>query len=394
MSEPDVPEILQKPIRLLLVAPALRILGGQAVQANYLLEHLRREAMFEVGFVAHNPRLPGPLRLLQSIKYVRTIITSLLYCINLLIQVPKYDIVHVFSASYLSFLLAPMPAIVVARFFGKKVILNYRSGEAEDHLRSWPRTAVPIMKLADELIVPSSYLVEVFNKFGLRASPIANIIDPERFKFRERRPLLPIFFSNRNLYPLYNVACILRAFGKIQERFPDARLIIAGDGSQRSSLESLATQLKLQNVEFRGRIASHKMNELYDEAHIFLNSSNIDNMPGSILESFASGMPVVSTSAGGIRCIVSHGSTGLLVPRNDHEGMASFAIKLLESPELASSLALNAYKECSAYTWAAVRKDWLAAYTRLATGMKRSGTSAGSGLLVNPNPFQGAAEEG
>lgn len=394
MSEPDVTDTLEKPIRLLLVAPALRILGGQAVQANYLLEHLHREAMFEVGFVPHNPRLPGPLRLLQSIKYLRTIITSLLYCINLLIQVPKYDIVHLFSASYLSFLLAPMPAILVARFFGKKVILNYRSGEAEDHLRSWPRTAVPIMKLADELIVPSTYLVEVFNKFGLRAFPIANIIDPERFKFRERRPLLPIFFSNRNLYPLYNVACILRAFAKIQERFPEARLIIAGDGSQRSSLETLAKQLKLENVEFRGRIAPHKMNELYDEAHIFLNSSNIDNMPGSILESFASGLPVVSTSAGGIRCIVNHGSTGLLVPRNDHEGMASFAIKLLESPELASSLAHNAYKECSAYTWPAVRRNWLAAYARLAGRQARTGTSAGSGLMGDPNPFLGAAEEG
>ena len=386
MSEPDLPEILEKRIRLLLVAPALRILGGQAVQANYLLEHLRGEAMFEVGFVAHNPRLPGPLRLLQSIKYLRTIITSLLYFINLLIQVHKYDIVHVFSASYFSFLLAPMPAILVARFFGKKVILNYRSGEAEDHLRSWPRTAVPIMRLADELIVPSSYLVDVFKKFGLRASPIANIIDPERFKFRERRPLLPIFFSNRNLYPLYNVACILRAFAKIQQRFPDARLIIAGDGSQRSWLESLAQQLKLQKVEFRGRIAPHRMNELYDEAHIFLNSSNIDNMPGSILESFASGMPVVSTSAGGIRCIVKHGSTGLLVPRNDHEGMASFAIRLLESPELASSLAHNAYKKCSAYTWPAVRKDWLAAYARLASG-EASSTSAGSGLIVDSHPF-------
>jgi len=394
MTEPDVPEILDRPIRLLLVAPALRILGGQAVQANYLLEHLRREPRFEVGFVPHNPRLPGPLRLLQSVKYLRTIITSLLYCINLLIQVPKYDIVHVFSASYLSFLLAPTPAILVARFFGKKVILNYRSGEAEDHLRSWPRTAVPIMKLADELIVPSSYLVDVFNKFGLRASPVANIIDPDRFKFRERQPLLPIFFSNRNLYPLYNVACILRAFAKIQQRFPDARLIIAGDGSQRSSLEALAQQLRLQNVEFRGRIDPHKMNELYDEAHIFLNSSNIDNMPGSILESFASGMPVVSTSAGGIRCIVNHGSTGLLVPKNDHEGMASFAIKLLESPELASLLAHNAYKECSAYTWPAVRSDWLAAYARLVGRQARTGTSTGSELMVDPNPFQGAAEEG
>jgi L-malate glycosyltransferase len=383
----------EKPIRLLLVAPALRILGGQAVQANYLLEHLRHEPQFKVSFVPHNPQLPGPLRLLQSIKYVRTIVTSLVYCINLMIQVPKHDVIHTFSASYFSFLLAPTPAILIARLFGKKVVLNYRSGEAEDHLRSWPRTAVPIMKLADELIVPSRYLVDVFSKFGLRASPVANIIDPDRFRFRERRPLLPIFLSNRNLYPLYNVACILKAFAIIQKKFADAKLIIAGDGSQRSMLESLARELKLQHIEFRGRVASNRMNELYDEAHIFLNSSNIDNMPGSILESFASGMPVVSTSAGGIRCIVTHGKNGLLVPRNDHEGMASLAIRLLESPELATSIARNAYEECSAYTWPAVRETWLAAYIRLAGRKTSLDTRGNAGEMVHSGPFQGAVEE-
>src|SRR5688572_28922919 len=372
-----------KPIRLLLVAPALRILGGQAVQANYLLDHLSHEPDFKVSFVPHNPRLPGPLRLLQSIKYVRTLVTSFVYCINLLIQVPRHDIVHTFSASYLSFLLAPAPAILIARFFGKKVVLNYRSGEAEDHLRCWPRTSVPIMRLAYELIVPSQYLVDVFWKFGLRASAVANMIDPSRFKFRERKPLRPIFLSNRNLYPLYNVACILRAFAKIQERFPEARLIIVGDGSQRSMLKSLARELKLQHVEFRGRVAPHKMHELYDEAHIFLNSPNIDNMPGSILESFATGMPVVSTSAGGIRCIVTHERTGLLVPRNDHKAMAAWAIRLLESPELASSIARNAYEECAGYKWDAVREKWLAAYTRLAGRETSAGSPVVAGQMIH-----------
>lgn len=356
----------EKPIRLLLVAPALRILGGQAVQANYLLQHLSREPGFEVNFVPHNPRLPGPLKLLQKIRYVRTLVTSFVYCLNLLIKIPQHDVVHTFSASYLSFLLAPTPAILIARLFGKKVILNYRSGEAEDHLRTWPRTSLPIMRLADELIVPSQYLIDVFAKFGLRATAVANIIDQNRFRFHERKPLLPIFFSNRNLYPLYNVACIVRAFAKIQQRFPEARLIIAGDGSQRPSLEALARELKLQNVEFRGRVAPNRMHELEDQAHIYLNSSNIDNMPGSILESFASGMPVITTSAGGIKCIVTHEKTGILVPKNDHEAMASWAIKLLEAPEFAAAIARNAYEECTAYTWEAVRASWLAAYARLA----------------------------
>jgi glycosyltransferase involved in cell wall biosynthesis len=355
-----------EPIRLLLVAPSLRILGGQAVQANYLLQHLRREPMFKVSFVAHNPRLPGPLRLLQRIKYVRTIVTSFVYCVNLLWNVPKQDVIHVFSASYFSFLLAPTPAILIARLFGKKVVLNYHSGEAEDHLRSWPRTAVPIMKLADEVIVPSRYLVDVFRKFDLRATPIANIIDVDHFKFHERKPLRPIFLSNRNLYPLYNVACIVRAFAIIQQKFPQAKLTIAGDGRQRTALEGLVRELKLRNVEFYGLVSPDKMSQLYDDAHVFLNSSNIDNMPGSILESFASGLPVVSTNAGGIPYIITHERTGLLVPKNDHEAIAAWAIQLLESPALAESIARAAYEESPAYTWEAVRETWLAAYMELA----------------------------
>ena len=370
MNEPKPPRADPdpegKPIRLLLVAPSLRILGGQAVQANYLLQHLSREPMFEVSFVAHNPRLPGPLRLLQRIKYVRTIVTSLVYCLNLLLTVPKQDVIHVFSASYFSFLLAPTPAIFIARLFGKKVILNYHSGEAEDHLRCWPRTSVPIMRLADEVIVPSPYLVDVFRKFGLRATAVANIIDVDRFKFRERKPLQPIFLSNRNLYPLYNVACIVRAFAIIQQKFPKARLRIAGDGRQRAALEALVRELKLREVEFYGLVAPEKMSDLYDEAHVFLNSSNIDNMPGSILESFASGLPVVSTNAGGIPYIITHERTGLLVPKNDHDAMASWAIHLLESPALAESIAHNAYDESPSYTWEAVRETWLEAYMQLA----------------------------
>lgn len=382
-------EFTEKPIRILVVAPSLRILGGLALQAKYLLEHMCREPLFQVTFVPHNPRLPGPLRLLRKIRLLRTILTSIVYCTYLMVRVRRHDIIHVFSASYYSFLLAFVPAILIGRFFGRKVMLNYHSGKAEGHLRYWTRTAVPIIKLADELIVPSHYLVEVFSKFGLRAHVISNVLD-ERFKFRERQTLRPIFLSNRNLYPLYNVACILRAFARIQQKFPDAKLTIAGNGSQRTELESLARELKLRNVEFRGRVAPEKMWGLYDEADIFLNSSNIDNMPGSILESFACGTPVVSTNAGGIRWIVSHGETGLLVPKNDDEAMASLAIRLLESPELAQSLARNAYQECPAYKWEAVREKWLTAYQRLAGREASAGTRVDAGQMMHSRPFQGA----
>ncbi|HSE32183.1 MAG TPA: glycosyltransferase family 4 protein [Pyrinomonadaceae bacterium] len=352
-------------VRVLIVAPSLQIRGGQAVQAQHLVRHLSDEPSVEVSFLPHNPRLPGPLSFLQSIKYVRTIVTSLLYYLMLVLRIPQYDVIHIFSASYFSFLLAPAPAVLIAKWFGKKTVLNYRSGEAEDHLRTWPRTSIPILEMADELVVPSEYLVNTFKKFGLEAKAIANVIDFERFRFSERQPLQPRFLSNRNLYPLYNIACILRAFRIIQEKFPEATLKIAGDGQQREYLKDLARDLGLRNVDFLGSVAPEEMSKLYDEAHIFLNSPNIDNLPGSILDSFASGVPVLTTCAGGIPYIVTHERTGLLVPRNDAEAMAASAIKLLESPELSTRIVRNAHRACELYSWSAVRWKWLNLYRQL-----------------------------
>src|SRR5258705_6131820 len=144
-------ELGERRLRVLIVAPSTDILGGQAVQASRLLAQLRAEPSVEVGFLPVNPRFPRQIRRLQKIKYVRTIITSALYSIALLARVRQFDVIHVFSASYFSFLLAPTPAILTSKLYGKRVVLNYRSGEAEDHLRSWRRTAGSVLRLADAI---------------------------------------------------------------------------------------------------------------------------------------------------------------------------------------------------------------------------------------------------
>jgi L-malate glycosyltransferase len=351
---------------VLIVAPSLDILGGQAIQASRLLARFAEEPSLEVGFVPVNPRLPGLFGKLQKIKYVRTIVTSLCYWAMLLDRVRHYDIIHIFSASYWSFMLAPTPAILVAKLYGKRTVLNYRSGEAEDHLRRWRRTALPAIRLVDRIVVPSGYLVDVFAGFGLRAESIYNFVDTSRFRFRCRAPLRPVFLSNRNHEPLYNIGCILRAFAIIQRRIKEARLIIAGDGSQRASLEKLAQSLGLRNLEFIGRIAPERMPELYDKADIYLNSPNIDNMPGSIIEAIASGLPVVTTDAGGIPYIISHGETGLMVNCDDHKAMAEQAMALLEDEAMAQYLIAQARNECRKYEWQAVRLEWLKLYNGLA----------------------------
>src|ERR1044071_5103255 len=119
-------------LRVLIVAPSLDILGGQAVQAARLIARLREEPSLDVGFLPINPRGRGILGKLQGIKYVRTIVTSVLYVLSLLARVRKYDVIHIFAASYFSFVLAPTPAVLIGKLFHKRLLLNYHSGEAED----------------------------------------------------------------------------------------------------------------------------------------------------------------------------------------------------------------------------------------------------------------------
>jgi glycosyltransferase involved in cell wall biosynthesis len=366
------------PLRVLIVGPSLDILGGQAVQAARLMNRLGQEPSLEPGFLPINPRLPGFLRKLQAIKYLRTIVTSIWYVAALLVRVHKYDLIHIFSASYFSFVLAPTPAILVAKLYGRKIVLNYHSGEAEDHLARWP-SAIAIIRLADEIVVPSEYLVRVFARCGLRARAIYNTIETEAFRFRRRDLLGPAFLSNRNFESHYGVDCVLRAFAIIQKHFPEASLIVAGDGSQRCTLEALACELSLQNIEFKGLVDHDQILPLYDAADICLNGSLIDNQPLSLLEAFACGLPVVTTDAGGIPDIVTHERSGLMVQCKDHQAMAEAALRLLSDAGLAQRITSRAREECAKYSWEAVREQWLALYEALAAPVAAEGQKAEGG---------------
>jgi glycosyltransferase involved in cell wall biosynthesis len=356
-----------RPVRACLVGPSLDILGGQAVAVQRLLARLREQPGVDVSFLAVNPRLPGPLRLLQRVKYVRTVVTSIAYVGSLLLRAWRYDVLHAFSASYWSFLLAPTPAIVIGRLFGRTVVLNYRSGEAGDHLQRHGWIAVPIMRLASVIVVPSEYLVGVFAQHGLKARTILNFIETERYAYREREPVSPVLFGNRNLEPLYGVDDLIRAFGRVQDRFSAASLTLVGDGSQRPALEGLVGSLGLRHVTFVGRIPPEWMPDYYAGADIYVNASRIDNMPQSILEAYSSGTPVVTTDAGGIPFIVRNGETGLMVPVGDWTALGDAVIRLLDDPSLAVRLARAGPEVClERYAGGPNIRQWVALYQALA----------------------------
>lgn len=347
-----------------MVAPSLDILGGQSVQATRLLACLRQEPSLQLDFQPINPRLPGPLAGLQRIKFIRTLATLALYVSQLSVRAWRCDVLHVFSAAYTSYMLWSLPALFFAKLYSKVIVLNYRDGQAEDHLRNW-RTALPTLRRMDAVISNTPYLVDVFAKFGMRIESIWNIIDTGEFKRRARAKLAPMFLHNRILEPIYNIPCTLRAFQIVQRQYPQARLTLAHDGPSRPELEALAQRLELRNTEFIGRVPHSQMADLYDAADIYLTSPDFDCMPGSILECFACGLPVVATNAGGIPYIATDGETALLVPRGDHQAMARAAIRLLEEPQLVERLTKNALEECKKYQEHNARRQWKQLYERL-----------------------------
>jgi L-malate glycosyltransferase len=347
-----------------IVAPSLSILGGQAVQARRLLDAWKDDPDVHAWLVPINPAPPAWLRPVARVKYFRTLITQLSYWPSLIRELRRADVVHVFSASYFSFLLAPMPATLIARALGRPILLNYRSGEAPDHLR---RSAIARATLrgVDRNVVPSRFLQDVFARHNIDATVIPNIIDRDRFTFRLREPVQPRLLSTRNFESLYNVACTLRAFQRIQRQVPDATLTLVGGGSEEGRLRALVHELGLKRVTFAGRVAPQDIWRFYGDHDIYVQTPDIDNMPSSVLEAFASGLPVVSTEAGGVPAMVTDGVHGLLAPLNDDAKIAEQVMRLLDDQALARRLVLAAFAATDPLVWDRVRDQWVTVYRGL-----------------------------
>jgi glycosyltransferase involved in cell wall biosynthesis len=354
-------------LRLAIVAPSLRYVGGQSVQADLLLRNWQDDPDVQAWLIPVDPRFPRGLRWAEQIPVLRTIVREPFYLLALWRGLKGADIAHIFSASYWSFLIAPVPAWLVARLRGKKTLVHYHSGEARDHLRRF-RMARPLLKRADQLVVPSGYLVEVFREFGLPAQAVPNIVDLSQFTFRLRNPIRPHLVCTRGFHPYYCVDLAVRAFAEVAQAFPDARFDLVGGGPSEPQIHELVSGLNLVGVDFKGVASRQEIGRRYDAADIFINASRLDNMPVSILEAFASGTPVVSTAPEGMRFLVEHERTGLLSDPGDVRGLAQNVIRVLRDPELASRLACNALEESRRYRWTAVREQWLDVYRSLKDG--------------------------
>jgi glycosyltransferase involved in cell wall biosynthesis len=365
------PAMRQSHLQVALVAASSRYTGGQSVQADLLLRHWRNDPEVEARFIPIDPLLPRMLAWVERIPFFRTLIREPMYLFSLWRGLKGVEIAHIFSASHWSFLVAPLPAWLIARLRGAKTVIHYHSGEARDHLSRF-RSARPVLEDSDRLVVPSGYLAGVFREFGLHAQVIPNIVDLRQFAFRERKPLRPRLVCTRGFHPYYRLDVVIRAFAKVQSAFPEAKLVLAGKGPLEPQIRKLANELNLSGVDFAGAVPHQEISGFYNAADIFINASSLDNTPVSILEAFASGTPVVTTAPEGMSYLVEHERTGLLSEPGEAAALAENVMRLLRHPELASRLAINAREEIQRYSWDTVRQQWLGIYRSLQYGTTES----------------------
>lgn len=331
--------------------------GGMAIQAKLLYEKLSEEGI-NVVRLKRNCEFSGRLACLGKIKILRGIISFIIFKLRLIKTLILAQTLYIFSNSFLSFYLYTLIPVALGKLLGKKIIINFHGGAAENFfnkkinfLARWA------LSRTDYLTVPSGYLKDIFGKLGYNAVVVPNILDLQKFIFKERSRLSPRLIITRHLEPEYNIGMTIRAFSIIKKKYPDAALQICGSGSEESRLKKLTDELGISDaVEFLGSVPNNKIAALYSTANILLNSSNVDNLPVSILEAFACGLPVVTTKAGGIPYLVEDNKTGLLVDLNDAETMAKSVIKLLDNPDLAKKLAESAKDNLTRYSWKNVRE--------------------------------------
>lgn len=352
--------------RVCVVGPLPPPSGGMANQCEQLVRLLRADGV-PVELVRNNaPYRPAWI---ASVPLLRAGFRLLPYLAQLWRAAGRAQVLHVLANSGWAWHLFAAPALLVGRLRRTAVIVNYRGGLADAFLAHAPAHVLRSLRAATLRVTPSVFLQRVFQRYGVDAEVIPNIIDLSRFSAAPARDfgVAPHLVVVRNLEPIYDIPTALRAFAAVRGRYPQARLTVAGSGPQREDLRALADELGLGDaVTFPGRIDHAQIPALYAEADCALNPSRVDNMPNSVLEAYASGVPVVSTDAGGVPDIVTDGVTGLLVPVGDPSAMAHAVLRLFDDRALAARLAHAGLAEAQRYAWPQVKGLWLAAYRRAA----------------------------
>ena len=251
-------------------------------------------------------------------------------------------------------------ASALASKYGCPIVMVLHGGALPEFMASRTAWVRRVLGRAARLVAPSKYLARAVAQLGFNVDVIPNVIELSDYPFRRRSKLAPRLFWMRAFHPIWNPELAIRVLALLRPDYPDATLVLAGqEKGSLSSMRQLAADLGLSEaVEFPGFLGREDKAWYGDRADIYLNTNRIDNMPVSVVEACAMGLPVVATDVGGIRDLLTHEETALLTPDNDDAAMAGAVRRLLTDQGLASALSSNGRTLAARSAWENVLPRW------------------------------------
>jgi glycosyltransferase involved in cell wall biosynthesis len=244
----------------------------------------------------------------------------------------------------------------------KPYILNLHGGSLPSFAARWPGRMRRLLNSARIVVVPSSYLLDAMVRYCSNIRVLPNPINLNKYNYRLRRKPLPQLVWLRSFHAIYNPAMAPHFMTSLLGKHPHAHLRMIGpdgnDGSYQDTKDLIAALGLAESITLPGGIPKSDVPMWLDQGDIFINTTNVDNTPISVLEAMASGMCVVSTEVGGIPYLIRNEHDGLLVPPNDSEAMAAAVHRLLTEPGLAELLSENAHLKARQFDWSAILPQW------------------------------------
>ena len=253
----------------------------------------------------------------------------------------------------------------LARATGRPVIAHLHGGNLPDFTRRHPRWGRRVLRRAAHRVAPSAYLEAELDHLGCDVEVIPNVIDLADYDHRHRTTLQPRILWMRTFHELYAPELAIDVLVRVLEHHPDAELTMAGQ--DKGLLEQTRTYAAAAGVADRVRFpglldATAKRREM-DAHDVFLNTNRVDNMPVSLVEAGAAGLPIVATAVGGIPFLLADGRSALLTPADDADALAAAVCRVLDDPELAGTLSSGARAVAERSAWSSVQARWDATLT-------------------------------
>jgi len=304
---------------------------------------------------------------IKSSSKKNKIVRLIAMCITIIKHRKSVDYILIDTFSTLNFYYALVTS-QLARILRLNYIPILHGGNLPDRLDKSPISSKLIFHNSYLNISPSKYLEFEFNKRNFKTYYIPNVINLKKYSFKLRENIQPKLLWVRAFDATYNPLLAIRVLSKLKEKYPMAILCMVGpdkDGTLQKA-KQLAKKLNvIDAITFTGVLKKEDWQLLSKNYDVFINTTNVDNMPVSIIEAMALGFPIVSTNVGGLSYLMDNNINGILVAPDNAKVMTDAIVKLLQNPIKVGELSLKAREKASAFDSEIIVKEWVKILTNV-----------------------------